>query len=271
MKRIIGALIIIASLFSVPAYAADDISVYLNGDKLAFEQPPIIRDDSTLVPFRAIFEALDMTVQWFGETRRVTAQKEDTAITLYIDRPTMYVNKESIELLTPPIIYNDYTLVPLRAVSEAAGANVSWDGDTRSVYITTEESEFDEWAQRVLVLTNNERIKRNLGILRWDDTLAELAVKHCTDMAERGYFAHDTPEGVTPFDRMKAAGVSYYIAGENVAAGQYSPENVVKEWMESEGHRANILNPDFTRIGIGVVKGGSYGIYWAQEFTRPKP
>lgn len=265
------AFILFLLILGIPAAAsAEGITVYLNNEKMTFEQEPIIQNDSTLVPFRAIFEKLDMTVQWFEDERRVTAEKPDTAITLFIDRPTMYVNSEPKELNTPPVIYNDFTLVPLRAVSEAAGAQVDWDGETQTVYITAEESNFEEWAKQVLTLTNNERRKNNLMPLQWNNELADLAKQHCEDMIRRDFFAHDNPDGETPFDRMKKAGLDYAVAGENIAAGQYSPEVVVNSWMNSEGHRKNILNPGFKNLGVSVVKGGKYGIYWAQEFARFK-
>ena len=76
-------------------------------------------------------------------------------------------------------------------------------------------------------------------------------------MIDRNFFAHNTPDGKTPFDRMKAA-------------GQSSPQNVMDSWMNSPGHRKNILNPDFEYIGVGLARGGSYGIYWAQEFATFK-
>ena len=104
--------------------------------------------------------------------------------------------------------------------------------------------------------TKNEPTKENK---------AALAESHCEDMIDRNFFAHNTPDGQTPFDRMKAAGISYSSAGENIAAGQYSPQNVMDSWMNSPGHRKNILNPDFEYLGVGLARGGSYGIYWAQE------
>lgn len=270
MKKI-TALFLSLMIMSPTVFADDDITVYLNEDELIFEQSPIIQNDSTLVPFRAIFENLDMVVQWFGDEQRVTAQKDDLTITLFIDENTMYVNDTSIELNTPPIIYNDYTLVPLRAVSESAGAEVFWDGDTHTVYIETDnESDFDDWGYEVLNLVNEERAKYNVAPLKWDDSLAALAESHCEDMIDRNFFAHNTPDGKTPFDRMKAAGISYSSAGENIAAGQSSPQNVMDSWMNSPGHRKNILNPDFEYIGVGLARGGSYGIYWAQEFATFK-
>ena len=270
MKKI-AALFLSLMIMSPPVFADDDITVYLNEDELIFEQSPIIQNDSTLVPFRAIFENLDMVVQWFGDEQRVTAQKDDLTITLFINENTMYVNDMPVELNTPPIIYNDYTLVPLRAVSESAGAEVFWDGDTHTVYIETDnESDFDDWGYEVLNLVNEERAKYNVAPLKWDDSLAALAESHCEDMIDRNFFAHNTPDGQTPFDRMKAAGISYSSAGENIAAGQSSPKNVMDSWMNSPGHRNNILNPDFEYIGVGLARGGSYGIYWAQEFATFK-
>ena len=269
MKKALAVLFAVIC-FTTAVYADDGVSVYMNGEELSFEQPPVIRNDSTLVPFRAIFEQLDMTVQWFEEDRRVTAQSEDTAITLFIDSPVMYVNDKTVELAAPAIIYNDFTMVPLRAVAEAASAQVEWDGESRTVTITSRESEFEDWARQVLALTNAERAKNGLNPLEWNDSLAELGEAHCEDMVNRNFFAHNNPDGETPFDRMKKAGISYRAAGENIAAGQYSPEAAVKAWMESPGHRQNILNSEFQYLGVGVVKGGAYGIYWAQEFARLK-
>ena len=268
MKKFIIYFLIVMCI-PVSAFA-NEITVLLNDSPMSFKQEPIIQNDSTLIPFREIFEKLDMTVQWFEDERRVTAQKEGTVITLFIDNPLMYVNTDIIELNTPPIIYNNFTLVPLRAVSEAAGAEVDWDGVSKTITITAQESSFEKWANQVLIITNNERSKNNLPPLQWDNSLAELAEAHCKDMINRNFFSHDNPDGETPFDRMKKAGISYWAAGENIAAGQYSPEAVVESWMNSEGHRKNILNPDFKYLGVSVVKGGSYGIYWAQEFARFK-
>ena len=270
MKRLIGALLIMTTLFSVPAVAADDISVYLNGEKMTFDQPPIIRDDSTLVPFRAIFEGLGMSVDWNGDERQVSAENNNTKILLYINSPVMYVNGAEKTLLTPPIIYNDRTLVPLRAVSEAVGTDVQWDGETRTVTIITKNKDFDTFAERVFALTNAEREKNGLKPLKWDETLALLAQVHCEDMIERDFFDHINPDGETPFDRMKDFDIAYWTAGENIAAGQLSPEAVMEAWMNSKRHRENILNPNFRSLGISVLKGGSHGIYWVQEFAQLK-
>lgn len=259
-------------ILTAPVSAADDISVYLNGNELFFVQPPVIRNDRTLVPFRAIFEELSMQVEWDGGERRVTASKEGTEITLYIDNTEMTVNDKTTTLDTPPVIINDYTLVPLRAVSEAAGAQVGWDSTARTVTITTgsNETELERMAREVLYLTNQEREKNGLNPLVWDNSLAAAAAAHCSDMIERGFFHHNNPDGKTPFDRLKEANIDYWLAGENIAAGQQSPEDAVKDWMNSRTHRQNILNPSFKSLGVSVMKGGEHKIYWVQDFALLK-
>ena len=98
----------------------------------------------------------------------------------------MYVNDTSVELNTPPIIYNDYTLVPLRAVS--ARCRGIFGTVTRIVYIETDnESDFDDWGYEVLNLVNEERAKYNVAPLKWDDSLAALAESHCEDMIDRNF------------------------------------------------------------------------------------
>jgi uncharacterized protein YkwD len=86
-------------------------------------------------------------------------------------------------------------------------------------------------------------------------------------MFTRGYFSHYTPGGVSPFDRMADAGVTYVYAGENLALAP-STDLAMQGLMNSPGHRANILNPNFNKIGIGVIDGGIYGKMYSQEFTN---
>lgn len=117
-----------------------DIVVTLNGIELAFDQPPIIQNGRTLVPFRAIFEALGATVNWNDATKTVTAQKDNTKIQITIGDNKLYKNGIPIELDVPAQIVNDRTLVPVRAISEAFGCDVSWDGDTKTVYIIPNEN-----------------------------------------------------------------------------------------------------------------------------------
>jgi uncharacterized protein YkwD len=121
--------------------------------------------------------------------------------------------------------------------------------------------------ERMLQLINTERTSQGLQPLVMDSKLRTLARDHAADMFERGYFSHNTPEGLSPFDRMNKAGIKYMIAGENLAL---APDVDIAEngLMNSPSHRANILTPDFKKVGIGCMDGGRYGEIFAQEFTN---
>ncbi|KGX84992.1 CAP domain-containing protein [Pontibacillus litoralis] len=130
----------------------------------------------------------------------------------------------------------------------------------------TEEA--DTFVKQVVDLTNKERKKQGLPKLQSFDDLAFVAKKKSEDMAENEYFAHNSPTYGTPFEMMKNFGIDYKSAAENIAAGQQSPDEVVQNWMDSAGHRKNILNKNVTHIGVGVERGGKMGIYWTQMFIQ---
>ncbi len=121
--------------------------------------------------------------------------------------------------------------------------------------------------EKMLELVNIERTSRGLDPLEMDDKLIEVARAHSKDMFQRGYFAHNTPDGKTPFDRMDQAGIKYFQAGENLALAP-DVEIVHNGLMNSPGHKANILTPEFKKIGIGCMSGESYGKMFSQEFTN---
>lgn len=120
---------------------------------------------------------------------------------------------------------------------------------------------------KMLELLNKERTSRGLRPLVMDPKLQEVARAHSKDMFARGYFAHVDPDGNDPFDRMKAAGIQYLVAGENLALAP-NVDLAHDGLMNSPGHRANILTPEYGRIGIGVIDGGPYGKMFSQEFTN---
>ena len=121
---------------------------------------------------------------------------------------------------------------------------------------------------KVLELVNIERAKYGLSALKWSGELASVARAHSKDMSDRGFFSHTNPDGKSPFDRIKAAGISYSYAAENIAAGQSTPEAVVEGWMNSQGHRENILNANLKYLGVGFYEAaGGYKYYWTQNFT----
>ena len=126
-------------------------------------------------------------------------------------------------------------------------------------------SEIDAIEAKVVELTNAERAKYGLSPLEMDTRLMAAAREKSEDMKTNQYFSHTSPTFGSPFDRLKALGISYQSAGENIAKGQKTAEEVVEAWMNSEGHRANILDSNFTHIGVGYVKDGSI---WTQQFIK---
>jgi uncharacterized protein YkwD len=119
--------------------------------------------------------------------------------------------------------------------------------------------------QRVLVLTNGERAKHGCGALRGDSRLAAAARAHSADMAVHHYFDHNSQDGTTPWDRIKRAGYTQPGA-ENIAMGYPTAAAVMTGWMNSPGHRANILNCKLRALGVGVHSAGSGGPWWTQDF-----
>jgi len=133
---------------------------------------------------------------------------------------------------------------------------------------TTDFKERPDLEAKMLVLVNNERKKAGLAPLAADTALQKVALAHSADMFQRGYFAHITPEGKDPFDRMREAHVRFFLAGENLALAQ-TLSIAHESLMNSPGHRANILRTGFGRLGIGILDGGVYGIMISQEFRNP--
>lgn len=120
---------------------------------------------------------------------------------------------------------------------------------------------------QMLALVNEERTKRGIAPVKFDPDLVPVARAHSTDMFARGYFSHYTPERKDPFDRMKKAGIKFLTAGENLALGR-TLKICHEGLMNSPGHKANILNPAFGRLGIGIMDGGIYGLMISQEFRN---
>jgi uncharacterized protein YkwD len=124
----------------------------------------------------------------------------------------------------------------------------------------------------VLRLVNVRRAANGCDALTVDATLAAVARAHSKDMAANDYFSHDGRDGRDPFKRMRDAGYAYSWAAENIAAGQGTAASVMGSWMNSPGHRENILNCKLTELGVGVWTDSSsrYGIYWTQDFGTPR-
>ncbi|WP_120465149.1 CAP domain-containing protein [Paenibacillus aceti] len=118
-----------------------------------------------------------------------------------------------------------------------------------------------ERAAQVVALVNKERAAAGLEPLIVHTNLTKMAKDKAVDMYRNHYFEHTSPTYGSPFDMMDAYNITYLYAGENIAKGQRSAEEAVEDWMDSPGHRANILNPKYKLIGVGYYNG-----YWVQEF-----
>ena len=159
-------------------------------------------------------------------------------------------------------------VVPKAPVTEtpapAAPAEEAKEATEPSTPVTEADSA-SAFETKVVELTNAERAKYGLAALKIYNPLMKVAHAKSQDMAANNYFSHTSPTYGSPFDQIKAAGITYRAAGENIAQGQQTPEQVVQAWMNSEGHRANILNASFTHIGVGYVENGNY---WTQQFIQ---
>gem|GEM_PF-1219727 len=129
----------------------------------------------------------------------------------------------------------------------------------------------DAWRAEILRLVNVERARVGLAAVTQNQTLENQATQYACEMIHYNFFAHVNPATNSRLeDRVQDFGYDYYMIGENLAAGQPSPQQAMSDWMASDGHRENILNATFTELGVGVRTGGTYHTYWVQEFGRPR-
>ncbi|QFK71215.1 SafA/ExsA family spore coat assembly protein [Pradoshia sp. D12] len=148
----------------------------------------------------------------------------------------------------------------IAANSQISNINLIYPG--QKINIPTQD-DVKAYEQEVIRLVNVERAKQGLQELKYDWELARVARYKSEDMRDNNYFSHTSPVYGSPFDMMKNFGINYKSAGENIAKGQTTPEQVVNAWMNSSGHRANILSSKFTHIGVGYAKSGHI---WTQQF-----
>ena len=125
------------------------------------------------------------------------------------------------------------------------------------------------YEQQVFELVNKERAARGLSLLKYNYELARMARIKSQDMIDRKYFAHESPTYGSPFKMMESFGFKFSSAGENIAYGQKTAAEVMNAWMNSAGHKANILSETYTTIGVGVAKTAGGTLYWTQEFMKP--
>ena len=152
--------------------------------------------------------------------------------------------------------------------SASVGSRFWYVNDTFGNALKTHTASEAASAAQVLVIVNQERQAAGVAPLLTLDLEAQLpALAHSHDMIGRNFFDHFNPENLSPADRVaQLGGTGYSAVGENIAAGQADAAAVMVAWMNSAGHRANILTPNFTHLGVGVVEGPA--IHWTQVFLR---
>ncbi len=154
----------------------------------------------------------------------------------------------------------------INANPQVANPNLIYPNQKLKVPLKSSEDTSIE--NQVLSLVNAERSKQGLRSLTLNWELSRVAKIKSQDMATNNYFSHQSPTYGSPFDMMKKFGISYRAAGENIACGQTTAQQVMRDWMNSSGHRANILSSNFTQLGVGKVDSSrsAYRTYWTQLF-----
>ncbi|MGI6657826.1 MAG: CAP domain-containing protein [Dethiobacteraceae bacterium] len=223
------------------------------------EEPPIEDSEQLGFQLNPIAKTTDGLIHISGKT--------DIPILLKIvEEATGEVSKHSFDACrfdfqTHVVWYGKYK------VTISAYENNKVGKTLHEQYVEKPTPNFSNYVQEVIRLTNKEREKRGLQPLKAHTKLSEVATVKAKDMHNNNYFAHHSPTYGSPFAMMKQFGVTYRIAAENIAAGQMTPQAVVNGWMNSEGHRENILTPELTHIGVGIFYGPKgYRTYWVQMF-----
>ena len=151
----------------------------------------------------------------------------------------------------------------ISANAKLTNPDVIYPGQQITIPTQDTFSSSSNYEEEVVRLVNVERAKYGLSPLETDWQLSRVARYKSQDMKDKNYFSHTSPTYGTPFQMMKSFGITYRYAGENIAKGQKTPQAVVTAWMNSSGHRANILNANYKKIGVGYVANGNY---WTQMF-----
>jgi uncharacterized YkwD family protein/spore coat assembly protein SafA len=155
----------------------------------------------------------------------------------------------------------------IQANPQISNINLIYPGMKVNVPADSPEEAFEK---EVVRLVNVERARNGLQPLKENWELSRVARYKSMDMRDKGYFSHTSPTYGSPFDMMKNFGIAYSTAGENIAMGQKTPADVMKGWMNSEGHRKNILSPSYTEIGVGYAVNSKGSTYWTQMFIKPR-
>lgn len=246
------------------------IKLWINGSYVKSDVDPMVENQRTLVPIRIISENLGKKVDWNPKDNSVLISSTDgKAITLYIGRTKYLVNGNTFTADVAPRVKNNRTLVPIRLVAELFNQKVDWDQKNQTVvigqgYTPNETSKAPGGpAEAILSLTNKERAKAGLAPLTLDPVLNEVAQIKAKDMADNKYFSHNSPVFGETRTLLDQRHYPYFIFAENLSKKAGGAEASMAAWMASPGHRANILNPMVTYLGVAYSPQGG----WVQIFA----
>ena len=251
------------------AYAATNITIYLDGQQLKPPVDPMVKDSRVLVPLRLISESLGATVNYYSADKKIEILLDGDEIILYVNKKDVWVNSEKDTLDVPATVINNYTLVPIRFVSENLNVKVDWDNTLKRVNLTrikqlilaslTEEERF--FQNELLGYINDARSEIGLEELVLFDKLTTIARLHAKDMALNNFFSHNSPTYGNPNNRANDQGMDNI--SEVIAFGYPDARSVFDAWMDSSTHRAIILDADARFIGIGKyqLNSGNDSIY----------
>lgn len=168
------------------------------------------------------------------------------------------------QIKNPNIIWAGMIItIPTKAPAAPAATPTAPAAPKPTQPAPAQENTASSYAKQVATIANQERAAAGLKPLTFDSALSKMALDKAKDMIVNNYFDHTSPTYGSPFDMMTRYGIPHSYAGENIAKGQRTPQEVMTAWMNSAGHKANILNTHYTKIGVGYYNGA-----WVQEFTN---
>lgn len=246
----------------------DKISVIVNGNQITFDQQPVIVNERTLVPLRAIFEALGATVDWNGETQTVTSTRGNISVSLTINSKTMTKNGKEITLDVPARLIGDRTLVPVRAIAEAFNCNVDWNGETQTVTINDKPEQEDQQTTAELNHTYTTRFGTVNAI-----TYPKFAFDYSDNwtITKEEVTAVDTILEWVTLTNNRGAEINYIQHG-NIRGGRIITEYEVTKAADSQFVAGYVQAQDFSYLGkfmVGAIKGvGEYDMKTGELIPR---
>lgn len=255
-----------------------NVTANVNNNDVLMDTAPYIQDktNSTMIPLRFVSTVLDIEdsdINFDKNTKSIKINKNGDIVEFYVGSSGYKINGTQPKIYdkNAPVveIKDNRTFVPLRLIKDAFNLEIEWQAETKTailkeqndVILEDKNAEERSIEKEVIKLVNEERAKVNIEPLQLDEELMKLSKLKAEDMSKNGYFDHTSPTYGSVGKMAKDNKIDFSTIGENIAQGYTTSEEVVAGWMNSPGHKANILNPDFKYIGVGIT-----GTFWSQIF-----